>query len=356
MLRKKYEIKKNTIINNKNKNNMWDYISDYEYKGVKNKTEFTDFMNLCKMTQKELKEYLRNYFTLIGREVICEKGFLYIKGDIPVLLTAHLDTVHEESVKDFYEYIDENGNHILSSPQGIGGDDRCGVYAILGITAKRNVSILFCEDEEIGGAGALEFCESKYIDDLSKMKFLIELDRKGEDEAVFYECENKEFTDFILNETGFKKEYGSFSDISFLAPYSKIAAVNLSVGYYNAHTSREEVHVEKMLHSIDVIIDLIDASEKISEPFEYIESEYVYGYGYVTSPRYDSYDYYDAYDNHAVYIEIIYPKEIIFEDGYSDWEEVSAVYHGCSIEDCFGQFFIDHPNICYSDIIDYYFF
>ena len=50
MLRKKYEIKMNTIINNKNKNNMWDYISDYEYKGVKNKTEFTDFMNLCKMT------------------------------------------------------------------------------------------------------------------------------------------------------------------------------------------------------------------------------------------------------------------------------------------------------------------
>ena len=106
----------------------------YTYKGIKNKTLFPDFISLCKMTQNELKNFLPKRLEEAGyTDVVVDDGFIYARGDIPYLVTAHMDTVHKEPVKDFYEFVDKNGNHILSSPQGIGGDDRCGIYMILDI-------------------------------------------------------------------------------------------------------------------------------------------------------------------------------------------------------------------------------
>ena len=78
-----------------------------------------------------------------------------------------MDTVHKETVKDFYEYYDEeNERHIISSPQGIGGDDRCGIYMILEILKTHKCSVLFCEDEEAGGIGSEKFCKTEYITEL----------------------------------------------------------------------------------------------------------------------------------------------------------------------------------------------
>ena len=71
------------------------------------------------------------------------------------------------------------------SPQGIGGDDRCGVYALSKIygQSSRKPWLLFTCDEEVGGIGAHVFCEDhakgKLPESLSNLKFLIELDRKG---------------------------------------------------------------------------------------------------------------------------------------------------------------------------------
>jgi len=259
----------------------------YIYKGTKNKTKFPEFVKLCKATQKELKKILPKKLMEAGyTDVISSDGFIYANGNIPILLTAHMDTVHKEPVKDFYEYVDENGNHIISSPQGIGGDDRCGIYMILEIIKEFKPSILFCEDEEIGGVGSDKFCKTEFINELADLKFLVELDRANGNDAVFYECDNPEFTEFIENATSYKEEWGSFSDISTLAPACGVAAVNLSCGYYHAHTLQEEVNVEEMLHTIEIVKKLLTVESK---QFEYIEANfgwkdewdcYNYGYGY----------------------------------------------------------------------------
>lgn len=234
-----------------------------------------DFIDICKMKQRELKKHLKNELIGAGYEnVVSKDGYLYAKGDIPILLTAHMDTVHREVVKTFSE-VKKNGKHYLSSIQGIGGDDRCGIYMILQLIKTHKCSILFCEDEEIGGKGGRKILTNvTYMKELKDLKYMIELDRTHEKDAVFYNCDNKEFTKFICSNTGYKESYGSFSDISYLAPSAGIAAVNLSCGYYNAHMTNEYVVIEEMLNTIEVVKKLLDVE---CEQFKYVRKEYSYG-------------------------------------------------------------------------------
>ena len=340
---KKKETKKNTYFK------LLTDTPKYIYKGTKNKTNFPKFIELCKAEQWTLKLDLPLRLMEAGySNVISGDGFIYVKGNIPVLLTAHMDTVHKEPVKDFYEYIDENGNHIISSPQGIGGDDRCGIYMILEIIKEFKPSILFCEDEEIGGIGSGKFCKTEFIKDLCDLKYLIELDRANGNDAVFYECDNPEFTDFIINNTGYKEACGSFSDISTLAPSCGVAAVNLSCGYYKAHTLQEEVNVEEMLHTIETVKKLLTVECK---QFEYIEADlgggdewgyYNYGYGYggyAKKPSSKSY----------MYDEVILYVKFIDDNGKED----EVMVDGVKEADAWMNFFFDNPYISYSQVIDH---
>ena len=154
------------------------------------------------------------------------------------MLVAHLDTVHEQPVKDICLSADGN---ILMSPQGIGGDDRCGVFALCKIYKSAQVKpwLLFTCEEEVGGIGAKYFClahkQKQLPKNLDILKLIIEIDRRGSNDAVFYQCANLDFEKYIIDK-GFKTAQGFFSDISLIAPELGIAAVNLSSGYYNAHS------------------------------------------------------------------------------------------------------------------------
>jgi len=225
-------------------------------------------MNIEKIfmsTQKELKQALYGVLKSAGYRPVKQDGFIFAQGTHPVMLVAHLDTVHHEPVKQICYSRDDN---IMMSPQGIGGDDRCGVYMILEIIKEFKCSILFCEDEEMGAIGAGKFTTSGIAP--KGINYIIEMDRKGLNDAVFYDCDNRDFTDFVL-EAGFIKAEGSFSDISEIAPFLGIAAVNISSGYYNAHTQHEYVKLLEVENNIYRISKLIKTG---SPQFEYIEREY----------------------------------------------------------------------------------
>jgi hypothetical protein len=116
-----------------------------------------------------------------------------------------------------------DGGDKISSPQGIGGDDRCGVYMIMQIVKDYNCSVLFTEDEEIGCIGANKFVKAlrKKEIEIAKVNYMIELDRKGANDAVFYECDNPEFERFILQDDDWELKYGSYTDIVELEPEKK---------------------------------------------------------------------------------------------------------------------------------------
>lgn len=242
-------------------------------------------------TQRELFRKL----TVMYENAVVRKGsYILVPGKAPVMLVAHLDTVHREPVKTICR--SDNGN-ILMSPQGIGGDDRCGVYAL--VTAHERAAVkpwlLFTCDEEVGGVGASAFCaeydKGKMPKDLSSLKAIIEIDRKGRDDAVYYDCANTDFESYITKK-GFKTQFGSFSDISVVAPKLGVAAVNLSSGYYNAHTKHEYINQKHLNTTIRKVVEIIaDAAKPNFQTYEYIESVCFSRFG---GRRYDGW--WDGYD------------------------------------------------------------
>lgn len=221
-------------------------------------------------TQKQLFKRLCKKFK--GKTLIGKGNFILVHGQAPVMLIAHLDTVHEKPVRDICLSADKN---ILMSPQGIGGDDRCGVFALVKIYRLSKIKpwLLFCCDEEVGGLGAKKFClthqQHQLPKELDNLKFIIELDRKGKSDAVYYRCANPDFEEYITGK-GFKTAQGSFSDISLIAPELSIAAVNLSSGYHYAHTLHEHINRAELDDTICKVVDIISDVSHLPR-FEYVE-------------------------------------------------------------------------------------
>ena len=230
-----------------------------------------DLEDFLRPTQKQLFKRLCKKFK--GKALISKGNFILVRGQAPTMLVAHLDTVHDEPVSDICKSADGN---IIMSPQGIGGDDRCGVFALVKIytSAKIKPWLLFTCDEEVGGIGAKAFCRAHKQHQLPKeidsIKFIIEIDRRDSNDAVFYRCANQDFESYITGK-GFKTAHGSFSDISLIAPELGVAAVNLSSGYYHAHTLHEFINRRELDSTIGRVIDIINDAAKLPR-FEYVES------------------------------------------------------------------------------------
>ena len=316
-----------------------------------------EFGKLCKMTQKKLKKHLNSQLNTYFDNVINEDGYLYAKGDIPILLTAHMDTVHKVTCRKYYVATTKQGETAIGSKDGIGGDDRCGIYMILRLLAKGyKPSILFCEDEEVGGVGSNKFWKSKWIDDVKELNYMIELDRANANDAVFYECGNQDFIKFILETTGYKKAYGTFSDISHLSPATDIASVNLSCGYYNAHTTQEYVVMSEMENTIKVVEKLLETE---SEQYDYQEEDrWSYystnGYfsdGYLNSISKYYANKYGTEETETKRKEILEGVEFTFKD--KDGKYVTEAYWGDTLEYCIGALMLEYPYLSLNDLADY---
>lgn len=303
------------------------------------------FKEICMMTQNEVKEYMHKYLTSKMYKVANENGYLYAKGDVPVLLVAHMDTVHKELCRDIVEV---DGK--ISSPQGIGGDDRCGVFMIANIVKELHCSVLLCEDEETGMVGARKFTQSDHVNDVD-VNYIIEFDRKGSNDAVFYQCDNREFTDFVCDNTGFKEAPGIFSDISTVAPALKTAAVNLSCGYYNPHTTSEYVVYDEMMDVIDAAIALIKTE---SGRFEYIAKQYSSYPNYSNSVYGHQYSLFeDTQFANRVKKDLKTEIEVVWYD--ADGNEDVGYGTGNTKAEAWLDFFINYPEVSFNMVVDYSF-
>lgn len=302
--------------------------------------------SICVKTQSQLKKYLENKLKRLGRSVENGDGYLYSPGSIPIMLTAHMDTVHKEQPSVM---LYEKGR--LSSPQGIGGDDRCGVYMILKVIADYDCHVLFCEDEETGGVGSDKFVRTQTCKDLvGKINYVIELDRKGKNDAVYYDCDNRDFCDFVEDDF-WEREYGTFSDIGNICPELKCAGVNLSCGYYKQHTTEEYIVLDEMERAITEVKKLIEVSDDTF--FEYIEAKHsLYGGSLYSYLKYRDYGYGYEYDD-----DYGYSYSDMLEHTYEFYWVVEGVMqseaiYGVSEEEAVGWFLINHPSMCYNQILN----
>ena len=225
------------------------------------------FEYLIKANQENIKKYLEeNLPKKFGKEkVVITKDYIFCEGEIPVMFVCHMDTVHKEIVKDlFITYaIDDKDGFVISSKQGIGGDDRCGIYAAIYLinNCKRRPYFLFTTDEEIGCLGAKKaMTELKHMVVQNKkciFKYLIEFDRHGEKQVVYYDTTNSNFMKYVES-YGFERQTGSSSDIRHLSNEWNVASCNVSSGYYKEHTKDEYVCPRHMMAQIGRVMKMID--------------------------------------------------------------------------------------------------
>lgn len=271
------------------------HIIDKEPENFVEFNQYSTLLGILRKTEQELLGYclfyLKDFCEYPEKNIIATKDYIYAEGDIPVLLIAHLDTVHHSPPTTIYQHIKEK---YLIAREGIGGDDRCGVYAIFWILANKfRPCVLFTTQEETGGQGArIAEKELKVSPDI---KFMVEIDRRGRNDCVFYRNDNKDFIKYIEG-FGFKEATGSFSDISVLGPAWDIASVNLSSGYYNAHTREEKIYTDQLFDTIDKIIKMFgNLPEK---PYKHVEKKYTWTRGAATTWE----DYYDVYGYGSEYL------------------------------------------------------
>ena len=281
------------------------------------KFNYEGFKKILRNKQEDLLAYLKNQLTKVydEKDTIIDDEYLYFRGESPVCLVSHLDTVHRELPVNIL--IDEESG-LMWSPQGIGGDDRCGTFAVLYILAnqlkenKPKPTILFTTNEEIGCLGASKASREIPKDMIEHLKFLVEIDRRGTDDCVFYGTRNKVFEEFIES-FGFVKAHGSCSDISKLSPAWDIASTNLSSGYFSEHTKSEYINVNNLMNTINKIINILADDRTINgEKFEYqpdpepepvkygyqpTKYSYGYGYGYGYGDYMYGEDYWDDIDD-----------------------------------------------------------
>lgn len=261
-----------------------------------NRNEFKLFESLASLTQNSMRRALYSYLKKRYKKVIVASEYLYAVGEIPIALVAHMDTVFSSPPEDIY-YDERKG--VCWSPDGLGADDRAGIFAILTILKHGyRPSIIFTTDEEIGAVGASQLVEDIKSPE-SELKYIIQLDRRGTNDCVFYDCDNRDFVEYIEN-FGFVETFGSFSDISVICPAWGIAGVNLSIGYEDEHTISETLRVGAMLNTIQKVENMLKVKD--IPFFEYIEYSYTnnsWNYYFQRGRKKSWYDDDDAKYNYA---------------------------------------------------------
>lgn len=206
---------------------------------------FKQFEALCGATEQELWTTLPLFLKKYGyKEILVTKDYVMARGTLPVMLAAHLDTVFTGPPENIYY---DAKAHVAWSPQGMGADDRAGIYAIARILKETDYRphLLFSTGEEKGCVGVSQLVKDYPKFPWGKLKYIAQLDRRGKEDCVFYDCANEDFIKYI-EDFGFKTAYGTFTDITVVCPAWGIAGVNLSVGYENEHSIAEYIKFDEL--------------------------------------------------------------------------------------------------------------
>lgn len=219
--------------------------------------------------QQETFDYMCVFLRKHYDKVNYTNNYIVATGNIPIALVAHMDTVFEDQ-KETKELFYDSTKKVLWCPQGAGFDDKAGIAAIIEIVERGyRPHIILTTNEECGGIGATMLASKN--NPFKDLRYFIELDRRGQNDCVFYDCDNKKFTSYVES-FGFEENWGTFSDISVLCPAWKIAGVNLSIGYQNEHSKEEILRLAWYQDTIERVIRMLES--KPPRTFKYIENPF----------------------------------------------------------------------------------
>lgn len=247
----------------------------------------------------KIRKFLWNHIrqNIPNAKIVCDKpGNLYItkgKSETYPCIVAHMDQVQDKHSKDFIAY--EAEDIIIGfSPkrreqQGLGADDKCGIWIGLKCLQKfEALKLAFFVGEEVGckGSGQAE------MDFFSDCRFVIEPDRKGAEDLITQIgwtplCSDDFLKDIGFKKFGYKETDGMMTDIEALKDNGlAISCINLSCGYYKPHTDQEFVYKPALSNCLAFIEHIIKTCTK------------VYPHVDMTSQYERENYYYDVYDDY----------------------------------------------------------
>lgn len=185
---------------------------------------------------------------------------------------SHTDTVHnidtinineemlpnaQDEIKLAYKAYNDNGN-----PTGIGGDDKCGVFACLTLLKELpNIKAAFFVSEETGCIGSMK-ANSEFF---TNVGYGIQFDAPEnwmitekcfgqvlfDRESEFFESCNKILTE-SMSDKGMQYLVHPYTDVYALRSKFDFACINISIGYYDYHSPQEYVVVEDVANGIEI--------------------------------------------------------------------------------------------------------
>lgn len=240
------------------------------------------------------------------------------------ILCAHMDCVGKEDSGKLVEYINlyKYGNDLICKGVGnIGADDKCGVYLmLLSIIDKLNVNLIFSIGEEVSNQNGIKkiFKDLKENEIFKSAPFFLVLDRKNSGDLIcnLNNYGSKEFDEAmekIGKKFNFKSVKGGYSDANTLS--DKLNGANLSMGYYNPHSTQEFFSIKEMLNSYHYVKEIIKKLPR-NIPFDSAAHPEKMEYTY---PYYNDYDYNDSDFHHDVssYWGYVNGTKILMKFSYS---------------------------------------
>ena len=228
-----------------------------------------------------------------GNELLTDSyGNIYLTRGEAVnypLLTAHMDTVH--SIEDDYQINYTKTGSIFAStsdgkPQGIGGDDKCGLITILEILEKTDhpIKIALFKDEEIGCVGSTNM--GVYKSFMDNVSYIIGIDRQGNEDVLTGWNDGNTSIEFLhaLPHDPILKiaSRDTITDSSNVGDLYSISNVNIASGYYKPHTKNEYIVLEDLYNTIEYVklcLSTITTDTIYTLPEKTYESRYGGGYG-----------------------------------------------------------------------------
>ncbi len=187
----------------------------------------------------------------------CFGNIFATKGisDAFVCVSAHIDTVHDITSK--FEVVIKRG--VIKPANkftGVGGDDKCGIYAALELLRRCDaLKVALFVGEECGCVGSSK-CDISFFDNVG---CLIGIDRRGKSDIItsFFDMTiTNEFLGAVsplMNTFGYSETNGMTTDVFEIQGRmdNSVCAINISCGYYNPHTLQEYVVIKELMNSID---------------------------------------------------------------------------------------------------------
>lgn len=212
--------------------------------------------------EHELDKLNVSYKTDEIGNIIVEKG-----NPLYPCFCCHMDTIHKITKKHKVREQKTKNDTLWTSPTGIGGDDKCGIWACLKLLQElQDVKVVFFAQEECGQIGANNI-ELEEFDDCC---FICELDRLGNDDLIVdyigMPTTSMNFEDDLVDVIPKKDKWelaeGFITDVMVLFERGiQISVMNMSCGYYHPHMKNEVVSwkdMNKMLRMARKVATLTD--------------------------------------------------------------------------------------------------